>query len=142
MKNTLQTVTVILAVMAACLVARPAAAQTKVVPQGGFFTLQSGGAATNLWLPVTVKHTWYTVSAYNASASDIYLMAFDTNTTNVANGAVPSLEVVRVPSSSTGGWSEPAGMVFNSGLLVMSSTTPFTLTNSAAAIQARASFYR
>ena len=142
MKTTLRTLTVILGLAAACLVPRPAAAQNKVVPQGGFFTLQSGVGATNSWLPLTEKHTWYTVSAYNASASDIYLMAFDTNTTNVANGSVPTFEVVRVPSSMTGGWSEPAGIVFSRGLLVKSSSTPFTLTNTAVAIQARVSFYK
>lgn len=119
----------------------PASAQPKSIPGGGEHTLQSGSVATNLWLPLTRNHYWYTVSAYNAGSSDIYLMLFDTNTTNVANGSVPSIEVVRVPTSSTGGWSEPAGVRFRSGLLVVPSTTPFTLTNAGFVLQGRVSYY-
>ena len=134
--KTIQTILLMLGMVS------PAFAQQKIIPAAGEYTLQSGAIATNLWLPLTVNHYWYTVSAYNASAADIYLMAFDTNTTNVANGSVPTIEAVRIPSSSTGGWAEPVAVRFRTGLLVMASTTPLTLTNATACIQGRVTYYR
>ncbi len=90
---------------------------------------------TNSFVVTTRASTLYSVTAYNASASDLYLLVFDA-TSLPANGAVPHLPPVKVTANTTAGYDfNIGGCKFPTGIVVATSTTPITLTNGSASFQ-------
>lgn len=101
----------------------------------GAALLEKTTAPTNSWAPVVRSTTVYTISAYNSSATDLYLHVFDA-TAVPANGTVPTLSPVLIPAGKTGGWDfNVAGCKFANGVAVASSTTDRTTTNATASFQ-------
>ena len=87
---------------------------------------------TNAFVASTRSSTLYTVTAYNASASDLYLHIFDA-TSLPADNTVPTLPPLKIPTDTTGYYDfNVAGARFANGIVVATSTTPNTLTNGSA----------
>jgi hypothetical protein len=89
-------------------------------------------APTNSWVAVSRSTTLFTVTAYNSSATDLYLHVFDA-TAVPANGSIPTMPPVLIPAGKTGGWDYSiGGCKFANGVAVATSTTDRTTTNATA----------
>lgn len=131
-----------LLILTSALSPLPSRAQGQLIRSGaGQATLQSGNVVTNLWMPVTNGLTIYYAGMLNTTANTVWLMAFDTNTTNIAAGTVPTLEAVPTPANTIGGWNEMEGLIFKNGLVVAASTTPYSFTNAGPTGQGRLTYY-
>lgn len=87
---------------------------------------------TNAFVAASRASTVYTVTAYNASASDLYMLIFDA-TSLPANNTVPTLPPLKITSGTTAYYDfNVAGAKFANGIVVATSTTPITLTNGSA----------
>lgn len=91
--------------------------------------LLNSGAAKSNWVASTTKVAWRSVIVNNVSATDYWIMVFD-SATNQLNNAPVELAAIKVTAGTTGYIDPPSGPVqFVRGLNVVASTTPITLTN-------------
>jgi hypothetical protein len=91
-------------------------------------TCKTTVVGTNNWVVTTLGARVFSITAYNASASDQYLFVVNTNSAAI-NGHLPDLAPVRIPANSTGGWDfQDVGFTFSRGLVVCSSSTATNLT--------------
>jgi hypothetical protein len=87
---------------------------------------------TNAFVVSIRPTTMFSVTAYNASASDLYLLVFDA-TSLPANNTVPSLPPLKITANTTAYYDfNVSGCRFANGLVAATSTTPVTLTNGTA----------
>jgi hypothetical protein len=121
--------------LAAPLLAR---AQGTVLVIGGRHRAETG-PATNAWTPRLGVARVYTITAYNSSATDLYLHVFDAAATP-ANNTVPALAPVLVPAGKTAGHDYHGGAAFTNGVTICTSTTDRTLTNSTASFMLSITF--
>jgi hypothetical protein len=90
---------------------------------------------TNAITMVSRSTTMFSVTAYNVSASDLYLHVFDATSTPAAN-TVPTLPAIKVTANTTAGYDfNIGGCKFANGIVVATSTTPVTFTNGTASFQ-------
>lgn len=87
---------------------------------------------TNSFVAVSRTSTVFDITAHNSGGSDLYLVVFDA-TSLPANGAVPALPAVKIPTGKSGGYTwNVAGRRFANGVVAATSTTGAALTNSSA----------
>jgi hypothetical protein len=88
--------------------------------------------ATNNWVAAQNGARLYSVLANNISGSSLYLFIVNTNSTP-GNGAPPALPALLLPTTSTGGYDfHNVGFTFSAGMAICASSTPDSLTLSAA----------
>jgi hypothetical protein len=91
-------------------------------------TCKTTVVATNNWVVTTLGARVYSITAFNASASDQYLFVVNTNSA-AFNGHLPALAPVLIPAGKTGWWDfSDVGFTFSSGVVVCSSSTAASLT--------------
>lgn len=87
----------------------------------------SAGALTNMMVAAAAGSKAYDITVVNTSASDVWVLAFD-SATNKANGSFTSM-AVKVEAGKTGGFYWATGRPFRNGITVAGSTTMPALTN-------------
>lgn len=92
-------------------------------------TVSSGGSLTNMVAvnPGSTGCKGYDILAVNTSASDVYLLVFD-SATNQLDGATTAISTL-IPAGKSGGFYWTEGRPFRRGITVAGSTTPYALTN-------------
>ena len=96
-------------------------------------TLSSSGTLTNMMaLNPSNGCKAYDIYAVNTSASDLWLLVFD-SATNQVNGATTAMSTL-IPAGKGGGFYWTEGRPFRRGITVAGSTTPYALTNTSAVL--------
>ncbi len=119
-------------ILTLALAAIGAGAQSSLTPG----VAKTSPVLTNNYVVATSKVVFRSVIVQNASATDYWVLLFD-SATNQLNNASPAIAAFKVTAGTTGFFDPPSGPVqFSRGLNIAQSTTPTTLTNVSAATSA------
>ncbi len=100
----------------------------------------TNGSPTNMWQATTNAAKVYDITVFNTGATDLYLLVFDSKTNQLVNTA-PSITPVKVLAGASTSMFWMGGRNFRRGVTLATSTTPATLTNSAAVFLIDVTYY-